>query len=96
MIDLLILLLRPALKAVEGGSKNPFHWLAALIGWPLDIIIAHTSWVLLAGWTKKGEYTISDTLNRLANEPSQDQELYRQIAIRINRESPTGNHIKLK
>ena len=96
MIDLLIILLRPALKAVEGGSLNPLHWLAAIVAWPLDIIIAHTSWALLSGWPKKGEYTISDTLNRLANEPSQDQELYRQIAIKINRESPTGNHIRLK
>lgn len=96
MIDLLILLLKPALAAVEGKSRNPFHWLAALIAWPLDILIAHTTWVALAGWPQRGEWTISQTLERLVQDTSRpDHALFVELAKRINRESPTGKHIPI-
>lgn len=95
MIDLLIILLTPALKAVEGGSKNPLYWLCAVVAFLVDIAIAHTSWALVAGWPKKGEWTVSDTLERLCLEfDSADHHLFVQIAKRINRASPTGAHIK--
>ena len=94
MIDLLIILLIPALKAVEGGSKNPLHWLAALVAWLVDMVIAHTTWALIAGFPKKGEWTVSHTLERLCLEPSQDLPLYLSIARKINSVSPTGRHIK--
>lgn len=96
MIDLLIILLVPALKAVEGGSRNPLHWLCAVVAWPVDVIIAHTTWALVAGWPQEGEVTVSHTLERLAhpdNAAHPDYNLMRQIALKINRvtESP---HIK--
>ena len=94
MIDLLLLLLKPALKAVEGGSRNPLHIIAALIAWPLDILIAHTTWALIAGWPQKGEWTISDTLERLCTQAHTKQKLFITISQEINRNSPTGNHIK--
>lgn len=91
MIDLLILLLSPALKAVDGGSRNPLHILAALVAWPLDILIAHTTWALVAGRPHPGEWTISQTLQRLCraeNSGHQDYILFVAIADRINRVSP--------
>ena len=97
MIDLLILLLIPALKAVEGGSRNPAHWLCAVVAWPVDVIIAHTTWALVAGWPKAGEVTISHTLERLAhstNSSDPDYQLYRQIALKINR-ATKSKHIKV-
>ncbi len=95
MIDLLIVLLRPALKAVEGGSKNPFHWLCAVVAWLVDIAIAHSSWALVAGWPKNGEWTISHTLERLCVDyQNPDHHLFVQIATKLNRVSPTGDHIK--
>lgn len=94
MIDLLILLLKPALAAVEGKSRNPLHWLAALVAYVLDIAIAHTTWVALAGWPQRGEWTISQTLERLVLDTGhRDHALFVALAKRINRASPTGEHI---
>lgn len=96
MIDLLILLLKPALAAVEGKSRNPLHWLAALVAYVLDVLIAHTTWVALAGWPQRGEWTISQTLERLVQETAHpDHALFVELAKRINRESPTGKHIPI-
>lgn len=92
---LLLLLLRPALMCADAGSRNPHHVLAALIAWPLDIFLAHTTWALIAGWPKKNEWTISDTLERLCVDiHNPDWIIYYGIANKINRKSPTGNHIK--
>jgi len=94
VIDILIILLVPALKAVEGGSKNPLHWLAAIVAWVVDIIIAHTTWAFITGWPQKGEWTVSHTLERLCTTPSKDLPLYYALDRKINRVSPTGRHIK--
>lgn len=94
MIDLLIILLVPALKAVEGGSRNPLHWLAAIVALLVDVVLAHTTWALVAGRPQRGEWTVSDTLERLCVTPSEDLLLYMEIASKINRASPTGRHIK--
>lgn len=93
MIELLMLLLRPALLAVEGGSRNPLHWLAALVAALLDVAIAHTTWAALYGWPRRGEWTISQTLERLCVTPGERQQLFVEIAQEINRASPTGRHI---
>ena len=93
MIDLLILLLRPALLCTEGGKR----WLApvALVAWVIDVILCHTTWALVAGWPRRNELTISDTLERLCmsfDDP--DHKLWVAIAKKINRVSPTNSHIK--
>lgn len=95
MTFLFLLLLRPALMYVDGGSRKPQHVLAALIALLLDIIIAHTVWALVAGFPRKGEWTISATLERLCDDiENRDWPLFWTIAVRINAESPTHNHIK--
>jgi len=93
VIGLLIVLLVPALKCVEGGSRNPLHILAALVAFLVDILIAHTTWALVAGFPRIGEVTISDTLERLAspvNSSHPDYDLFVQLALKINR--ATGYH----
>lgn len=95
MIDLLIILLRPALMCVEGGSRNPLHILAALVAYVLDLIIARTTFALIAGrGPKNGENTVSQMLENLCiDRDHPDQILFISIAIKINRE--TGYpHIK--
>ena len=95
MTFLFLLLLRPALLCVDGGSRQPHHVAAALVAWVLDIVIARTTWRLFAGPLQGSERTISDSLERLCldvNNP--DWELYYSLARRINRLSPTGNHVR--
>lgn len=94
MIDLLILLLKPALDCVEGGSRNPLKIIAALLAYAIDLIIANTTWRLIAGPLQGKEKTMSDSLERLCLDTSNpDQELFIQIAKKIN--SATGyKHIK--
>lgn len=95
MIDLLLILLRPALLALEGGSKNPLHWLALVIAAPLDVVIAHTTWAATFGKPLRGEWTISNTLERLCKDTDHaDYELLVEIAKKINRVSPTKAHIR--
>ena len=95
MIFLFILLLRPALLCVDGGSRKPHHVAAALVAWVLDLLIARTTWRLFAGPLQGSERTISDSLERLCKDINNpDWALYYSLARRINRLSPTGNHIK--
>jgi hypothetical protein len=91
VIDLLLILLPLALKY----ETNKLYFPITLVALILDVIIAHTSFALMAGFPKKNEWTISQCLERLCKEYSNpDVELFRQIAIKINRVSPNGNHIK--
>lgn len=94
MTLLFLILLRPALQAAEGGSRNPLHWLALIVAFLLDVIIAHTTWALVAGWPRKGEWTISHTLERLCKTQGKRQQLFIELSKEINRHSPTGKHIK--
>lgn len=95
MITLFLLLLRPALMCVDGGSRKPQHVAAALIALVLDMIIARTVWRLIAGPLQGKERTISDSLERLCRDKDNpDVALFLEIAKKINRESPTKNHIK--
>lgn len=95
MITLFLLLLRPALLCVDGGSRNWKHVLAALIAFPLDILIAHTVWALIAGSPRNGEWTVSDTLERLCMDSTNpDWAMYYALARKINRLSPSRRHIR--
>lgn len=95
MILLFLFLLRPALLCVDGGSRNPLHIAAALIALVLDLIIARTTWRLIAGPLQGSERTISDSLERLcADIHNPDWALFYALSRRINRVSPTGRHIK--
>lgn len=94
MIDLLVILLKPALL----WESNPWrYWYltpVTLVAWVVDVAIAHTTWALMYGWPKPYEMTISHTLERLCKTPGPDQQFLIEIAKKINRESPSGNHIK--
>ena len=93
MIDLLIILLRPALLCVE--AKQYRYAPIAIIAWVIDMVLAHTTWALIAGWPKRGEWTISHTLERLCQDYQHDDHaLFVQVAKKINRVSPTRDHIK--
>lgn len=98
MIDLLLLLLVPALKAVDGGSRHPVHILAAVLAGLLDILICHTTWREIAGKPLRGEWTISKTLERLChpdNASHPEYDYFVSTARMINRRSPTKHHIKV-
>ena len=91
----LVLLLRPALQAVDGGSRKPSHVAAAMVAWAADLVTAHTVWALAVGGLKPGEWTVSDSLERLSVDMSNPNILYfRALAQYINSVSPTGKHIK--
>ena len=95
MIFLFLWLLGPALRAAEGGSKNPLDWLALLIAAPLDVLIAHSTWALVFGWPKPHEMTISHTLERICKDKSHPRlALAIAIAKEINKISPSGQHIR--
>lgn len=60
--------------------------------------LAHTTWAGFAGAPYPGEWTISDTLERLCdpiNKGHPDYWLFVELARKINRVSPTGDHIKV-
>lgn len=96
MIDLVLLLLPKALLCVEGKQyRYAGH---AFVAWIVDMIVAHTTWRALGGAPQKGEWTISHTLERLchpSNSANPRYQLYVEIALEINRHSPTGDHIKI-
>ena len=94
MTELLCLLLKPALYAVSNPRKYWYLIPFAVAGWLVDCILCYTFWCLLAGWPKHGEYTISDTLERLCRAESSDQKLFIEIARKINRVDPLHSHIR--
>jgi hypothetical protein len=91
VIFLFLLLLKPALECVEGGKW--WHFWAVIPAFLLDVFIAHTTWALVFGWPKSGEWTVSHTLERLIKQGPRC-ELAIVIAKEINQLSPTGKHIK--
>lgn len=95
MTFLLCLLLKPALLGV-GDPKRYWYLLpVTLLAWLVDIFIAHTTWPLIAGFPRKGEVTISHTLERLCKDTTRpDQALFIAIAKKINSVCPTGDHIR--
>jgi hypothetical protein len=95
MISLFWLLLPWALACVDGGSRKPHHVVAAVLAWLLDLFIARVQWRALAGPLHGSERTISDSLERLCwDYQNPDYALFIQIAKKINRISPTHDHIK--
>ena len=104
MIDFLIKLLPYIAPAIVFADNFYWPWQAkgwkALVAWPLlvvytfivyigDVILAHTAWACHMGFPKRGEVTISHTLERLY--PKGDADAVR-LAKAINHVSP--GHIK--
>lgn len=94
MIDLLLLLLYPALLWDSDRRKYWYLLPVALVATFADIVACHTTWRLIAGKPRRNEWTISQTLERLCIDHGPDQFLYVQIARKINRIDPRGCHIK--
>ena len=57
MTELLCLLLKPALYAVSDPRKYWYLIPFAVVAWLLDVLIAHTTWPLIAGFPRIGEVT---------------------------------------
>ena len=93
MIDILIWLLVPALRWEADKWGRWYLTPLAFVAWVADIIAAHTAWALATGWPKPYELTISHTLERLVKTPGPDQQLYIEIAKKINRVA-RAQHIK--
>lgn len=94
MIDLLIIMLVPALRFLENPGKYWYFSFAPIPALILDIAVAHTTWALIAGMPRKGEVTVSDTLERLCRDTNHpDHALFLQIALKINRAAGFA-HIK--
>ena len=87
MIDLLILLLIPALKFLDNSKKYWYFFWAPLPAWLVDLAIARTTFALVAGRGPQGrERTVSDMLENLgADITNPDQQLYLWIGRKINR-----------
>jgi hypothetical protein len=94
VIDLLILLLKPALLWESNPRRFWYLTPIAVIAWLADMLAAHTAWALIAGSPKANEWTISHTLERLTLESAPDQMFYISLARKINRMAPGGRHIK--
>lgn len=96
MITLFLLLLRPALMYAE---RRVEWWrfdyaLGCVLAAVLDIIICQTIWRAWIGKMPPKALTISDTLETLVDEPGPRQRLFIEIALEVNRISPSGEHIK--
>lgn len=95
MIELLCILLRPALLWDSDRGRYWYLTPLALIALIVDVVLCHTSWVILAGLPKRNEWTISQTLERLCWDfQHQDHLLFVAIARKINRIDPRHSHIK--
>lgn len=93
MTWLLLKLLPGALRYTDGGERQ--FILHAAIALVLDVIVAHTTFAAIAGWPRKGEWTVSQMLERLCVQWSHpDRMLFVSLARHINRISPTRDHIK--
>jgi len=96
MIDLLCLLLYPALLGLSNPKKYWFFIPITLLAWIVDFIANYTIIsILIMAFPKQGEYTFSQRLGRLVKESGPDQQLFVEIAKKLNRIDPLHNHISL-
>ena len=99
MIALLIKLLPYVAPAIRyADDKNRSYWKLHLVVGTLivaiaDVILAHTAWAYYMGWPKRGEWTISHTLERLIVTTSQKQQKALALGMAIKKVSP--RHIKV-
>lgn len=95
LILILCLLLKPSLYVVWKPTVYWYYIPLALIAWIADVIIARTSWVLIGGFPRYNEITISDTLERICTDKThRNHALCVEIALAINRVDPQHNHIR--
>lgn len=96
MIDLLCLLLKPALFFVSNKKKYAYLAPLAVVALIVDVAMNYTTISIISGdgLPRKGEWTFSQRLERLCVEESADKELYKQIALKLNRIDPLHCHIK--
>jgi hypothetical protein len=95
VIDFLLLLAAPALRFADNPHRPMWridlvtHTLLVAL---LDVLLAHTLWAWFFGFPKRGEWTISHTLERLIKTDAVDRLWLFGFALRINEISP--GHIK--
>jgi len=95
MIDLLCLLLYPALLGLAQPTKYWYLIPITILAWLVDFVANFTTISILVGsFPKMGEWTFSQRLERLCKETGPDQQLFVEIAKKLNRIDPLHNHIK--
>ncbi len=95
MTWLLLCLITKALAYAEAKERR--YFVHAFVAWVADVIVARTTFAAIAGKPQAGEVTVSHMLERLANSSNAKHPnylLYVELAHFINRQSPTGRHIK--
>lgn len=74
----------------ERGGWWRLCWLAAIVGGPLDVVLAHSVFALLMrDYPQAGEWTFSQQLGRLVH----TDETARYIARILDAIAPSGQHI---
>lgn len=91
----LVALLRPALLGYEQPARYWYCVPLTVIAAVADLITCRTWWVMLAGWPTRGEWFVSQTLERLCVAPGPNLALFREIGRAVNRKSPSGRHIRI-
>lgn len=95
MIDLLLLLLYPALLWDSDKLRYWYLTPVAFVAWLADIFVCHTYWAWLTGRPHIGEVTVSHTLERLCFDFQHPYHLQCvALAKAINRADPRHSHIK--
>lgn len=96
MIDLLCLLLTPALLGLANPKKYWYLLPTTILAWVVDVAMNYTVISLISGdgWPRKGEWTFSQRLERLCVAEGPDKLLFIEIAKKLNRVDPLGTHIK--
>jgi len=95
MIDLLCLLLYPALVGLSNPKKNWYLLPVTILAWIVDFVANFTTISILVGSLPKGgEWTFSQRLERLCKETGPDQQLFIEISKKLNRVDPLHQHIK--
>jgi hypothetical protein len=94
VIDILIVLLKPLLWFLYNPLKYFYLAPLALIGAIADVLMNNITVPIALGGGWLQEWTFSQRLERLCLTLGPDQELYWELAKKINRVCPTGDHIK--
>ena len=94
MIDILILMLKPMMYFLWNPLKYFYLLPLVIIGFIADVVMNNTVVPFVLGHSYFEQWTFSTRLETLCVSGIEDQQLYIEIAKKINRVCPTHDHIK--